>query len=271
MEHLLTADALISLLTLTLLEIVLGIDNIIFISILAGKLPDPAQQKRARTLGLAAAMITRVLLLLGISWIIGLKNDLFAVFGVGFSGRDLILLAGGLFLVAKSVSEIHGKLEGHEEAHGTTKKVQSLAAIIVQIMLIDVVFSFDSILTAVGLAEHVEIMIVAVVIAIGIMMIFAKTVSDFVHRNPTIKMLALSFLILIGFLLVVEAFDTHVPKGYVYFAMAFSLLVELLNMRMRKKGGGAVELKNSRLPNEGAPALESSGAPTGATIHGREG
>ncbi|SDL75967.1 Membrane protein TerC, possibly involved in tellurium resistance [Catalinimonas alkaloidigena] len=258
MQHLLTTDALVSLLTLTLLEIVLGIDNIIFISILAGKLPE-SQQGRARTLGLFAAMGTRILLLLGIAWIIGLKADLFTVFGIGFSGRDLILLAGGMFLIAKSVSEIHGKLEGQDESVQSNRKVISMGAVIVQIMLIDIVFSFDSILTAVGLAEHVEIMIAAVIIAIGIMMLFSKAVSDFVHRNPTIKMLALSFLILIGFLLVVEAFDVHVEKGYVYFAMAFALIVEILNMRLRKNDG-KIELKNSTLPSVETPVHEKPNA-----------
>ncbi|SDJ97338.1 Membrane protein TerC, possibly involved in tellurium resistance [Catalinimonas alkaloidigena] len=241
MSHLFTTDALLSLLTLTLLEIVLGIDNIIFISILAGKL-QRSQQKRARTLGLLGAMFSRIALLLSIAWLTRLRTDLFTLFGHGFSGRDLILLAGGLFLIAKSVSEIHGKLEGADESYDVTRKVRSLGMAIVQIMLIDLVFSFDSILTAVGLAQHVEIMIAAIVLSIGIMIGCAGAVSAFVDRHPTVKMLALSFLIMIGFLLTLEAFAVEVEKSYVYVAMAFALGVELLNMRLRKKSADHVAL-----------------------------
>jgi predicted tellurium resistance membrane protein TerC len=234
MAELLTVDSLISLLTLTLLEIVLGIDNIIFISILALKLP-ANEQSKARTTGILLALGVRVLLLFGITWIVSLQEDLFTIFNMGFSGRDLILLVGGLFLIAKSTSEIHGKLEG-EEVHATsTKNITSLRSVIIQIVLIDIVFSFDSILTAVGLVKQVEIMIIAVVISMTVMLFFAKAIGEFVNRHPTIKMLALSFLIMIGMLLVAEAFEYHVPKGYVYFAMAFSLGVEFLNMKARKK------------------------------------
>ena len=230
----------ISLLTLTLMEIVLGIDNIIFISIVAGKLP-VEQQGKARTIGLMLALIFRVILLLFISYIVGMKDPLFTLdlpFGFddfAVTGRDLILLGGGLFLIAKSTTEIHGKLEGEEEDHTVKKVVTSLGKVIFQIILIDIVFSFDSILTAVGLVDHVTIMIIAVVISMGVMLAFSKAISDFVNNRPTIKMLALAFLIMIGFMLVLEALHQHVPKGYIYFAMAFSLSVELLNQRLRKK------------------------------------
>lgn len=235
-----SVDTWISLFTLTLMEIVLGIDNIIFISIVAGKLP-ASEQGRARTIGLMLALIFRVILLLFISYIVAMKDPLFTLdlpfmesdFGV--TGRDLILFAGGLFLIAKSTTEIHGKLEGEEESHNVTKVAQSLSKVVAQIILIDIVFSFDSILTAVGLVDHVTIMIMAVIISMGIMLAFSKVISDFVNDHPTIKMLALSFLIMIGFMLVLESLHQHVPKGYVYFAMAFSLVVELLNMRLRKK------------------------------------
>ncbi|MFC5270532.1 TerC family protein [Adhaeribacter terreus] len=239
----------ISLLTLTLMEIVLGIDNIIFISIVAGKLP-VEQQGKARTIGLMCALVFRVILLLFISHIVAMKDPLFTLdlpfiendFGV--TGRDLILFAGGLFLIAKSTTEIHGKLEGEEEEHNVKKVAQSLGKVIFQIVLIDIVFSFDSILTAVGLVEHVTIMIIAVILSMGVMLAFSKAISNFVNDHPTIKMLALSFLIMIGFMLVLEALHQHVPKGYVYFAMAFSLAVELLNMRLRKKTK-PVELRDS--------------------------
>ena len=236
-----SVDTWISLFTLTLMEIVLGIDNIIFISIVAGKLP-ANEQGKARTIGLMLALIFRVILLLFISFIVGMKDPLFVLdlpFGLqdfGVTGRDMILFAGGLFLIAKSTTEIHGKLEGEEEEHNNvTKVVHSLGKVVAQIILIDIVFSFDSILTAVGLVDHVSIMIIAVIISMGIMLAFSKVISDFVNNHPTIKMLALSFLIMIGFMLVLESLHQHVPKGYVYFAMAFSLLVELLNMRLRKK------------------------------------
>jgi predicted tellurium resistance membrane protein TerC len=241
MEELFTSAALVSLLTLTALEIVLGIDNVIFISIIAGKLPE-GERDKARNLGLLIALLVRVALLLGITWIIGLTTPLITL---GFlewfdldphlSGRDLILLVGGLFLIGKTTSEIHHKLED-SGAHGqVVKQGLTMGSAILQIVLIDIVFSFDSILTAVGLVKHVEIMIAAVVISLGIMMLAAKSIGDFVERHPTLKMLALSFLVLIGFLLVIEAFNVHVPKGYVYFAMAFSFIVELLNMKARKK------------------------------------
>jgi len=233
MENLLTADNLASLFTLTLMEIILGIDNIIFISIIASKLPG-GKQKRARQIGLFLAMGVRILLLMGIGLIIRSKNDLFSVAGNGISARDLILLVGGLFLIGKTVSEIHGKLEGESES-GVVAKKASFSSILIQIVLIDIVFSFDSILTAVGLSDHVEIMIGAVILSMVVMMVFARRISIFINRRPTLKMLALSFLILIGLLLVAEAFDVHVPKDKVYFVMVFALVVEMLNQKMRKK------------------------------------
>ena len=240
LEHLLTSEALVGLLTLTLMEIILGIDNIVFISIVAGKLPEK-DQPRARMLGLTIAMFFRIGLLLGIKWLMGLQSDLFTVFGEGFSIKDLILIAGGLFLLGKSVTEMHSKLEGFEE-EDMPSKARSFFSVIVQIILIDMVFSFDSILTAVGLAEHVEVMIVAVIISMVIMIIFAGKISDFINKRPTVKMLALSFLILIGFMLVMEGIGQHINKGYIYFAMAFSLIVEMLNQRLRKDTP-AVELR----------------------------
>lgn len=235
-------DTYVSLLTLTFLEIILGIDNIIFISILTGKLP-PNEQGKARTLGLALALIFRVILLLCISWIAGLVNPLFTVFGFAVTGRSLILILGGLFLLYKSTVEIHEKLEGEEEkaASADDKKVK-LSGLLVQIILLDLVFSFDSVITAVGLVEHVSIMIIAIILSMIVMLIFAKSVSEFIHRHPTIKMLALSFLLMIGLLLFLEGLHIEVPKGYVYFAMAFSFLVELLNIKLRKKSK-PVELK----------------------------
>lgn len=227
-------DTYVSLLTLTFLEIVLGIDNIIFISILTGKLPAD-QQEKGRVTGLILALFFRIGLLLGISWIAGLVEPLITVFGLSFSGRDLILLAGGLFLMIKSVLEIHEKIEG-EEGIADKKIVPKYWNIIFQIVLLDLVFSLDSVITAVGLVDHVSIMIVAIVISMIIMILFAGKVSEFIHKHPTIKMLALSFLLMIGLLLFVEAFHVEVPKGYVYFAMLFSFLVEMLNIKMRKKG-----------------------------------
>ena len=232
--HLLTVTGLISLFTLVVMEIVLGIDNIIFISILAGKLPK-SQQARARKIGLSLALLMRIGLLFCISWIAGLQTDLFSIAGKGFSGRDLVLLAGGLFLIAKSTSEIHGKIEGEDDHKNPSLKKITLRSAIFQIILLDIVFSFDSILTAIGLVDEIVTMILAVIISMLVMLAAAKSVSDFVNRNPTIKMLALAFLLMIGFMLVVEAFDVHVPKGYIYFAMAFSLIVELLNQQVRKK------------------------------------
>jgi predicted tellurium resistance membrane protein TerC len=245
MELLSNPEIWISLITLTVLEIVLGIDNIIFISILAGKLPE-SQQRKARQLGLALAMITRVLLLLSLSWIMTLTSPLFnmgewigasdatLLEKLAISGRDLILLVGGLFLIYKSTSEIHEKLEGAEHAQDSKKKL-SFSATIVQILLLDIVFSLDSVITAVGMADHVEVMIAAVIIAVLVMMVSAGAISNFVNRHPTVKMLALSFLLLIGVSLLAEAFEQHIPKGYIYFAMAFSVLVEMLNLRMNSK------------------------------------
>jgi len=233
-------DLWVSLITLTFMEVVLGIDNIIFISIVASKLP-ASEQGRARNIGLMLALVFRILLLLSITWIVGLKDPLFVLdlpWGIddfGVTGRDLILMAGGLFLIAKSTTEIHQKLEGEEEEVGVKKAPKSLLSVIIQIVLVDIVFSFDSILTAVGLVNNVVIMIIAVIISMGIMLAFSKYIADFVNKHPTIKMLALSFLIMIGFMLVLEALHQHVPKGYIYFAMFFSLFVEMLNMRLRKK------------------------------------
>lgn len=232
MAELLTSENLIALFTLTALEIVLGIDNVVFIAILAGKLPEE-QRARARVVGLGLALGARVLLLLGISWVMKLTNDLFELMDKGISGKDLVLILGGLFLVAKSTHEIHGKLE---HAPGETKvRVSSFVSVIVQIILIDVVFSLDSVITAVGMVEEVAIMIVAVVIAVVVMMIFAGAIGRFVERHPAIKMLALAFLILIGVMLLAQGFDQKINKGYIYFAMAFSLAVELLNIRARKR------------------------------------
>lgn len=232
MEFLLTTEGIISLLTLTFLEIVLGIDNIVFISITAGRLP-LADQSKARTLGIALALIARLALLLGVSWIIGLKEPFITVGEFALSFRDLILLLGGLFLLWKSTTEIHAKLEGGSE-HLKDVKVMTLKAAVVQIILLDVVFSFDSILTAVGLVENVVIIVMAIVISLVVMLVFAKKISDFINRHPAMKLLAISFLMMIGMLLVVEALHFHVPRGYVYFAMAFSLGIELLNMRIQK-------------------------------------
>lgn len=233
MEILLQPESWIALLTLTFLEIVLGIDNIIFISIVSNKLPE-AQQPKARNIGLSLALIFRIGLLLGITWIISFTQPLFTIYEIEFSGRDLILLAGGLFLIFKSTVEIHHKMEG-VAAEQSTNAEASLFSVITQIILLDIIFSFDSILTAVGLTDEVLLMIIAVVISIGVMMLFAKSISDFIAKHPTLEILALSFLILIGFMLSIESFDYHVPKGYIYFAVFFSLLVEMLNMKIRKK------------------------------------
>ena len=226
----------ISFLTLTLLEIVLGIDNIIFISILAGKLP-AAEQAKARKLGLSLALITRVLLLMSLTWLMGLTKPLFTlpVLDHGLSGRDLILLLGGLFLIGKSVVEVHEKLEGDDGHASEGKRRVSFAAAIVQILLLDIVFSLDSVITAVGMANNLAVMVAAVVVALGVMLVFAGAISDFVNRHPTLKMLALSFLILIGVTLVGESLGQHIPKGYIYFSMAFAFGVEMLNLRLRSK------------------------------------
>ena len=231
MEWLTNPEIWIGLLTLTALEIVLGIDNIVFISILAGKLPEK-QQDSARKTGLLVAMITRILLLLSLAWIIGLTKPLFTVFSLSITGRDVILIGGGIFLLAKATREIHDKLEG-EGGHAETRATPSYSSVIVQIMLLDIVFSFDSVITAVGMVQQLGVMIAAVVIAVLIMFVSSGPISDFVQRHPTIKILALSFLLLIGFTLVVEGLHQHIPKGYIYFAMGFSVFVEMLNLRLR--------------------------------------
>lgn len=223
----------IALATLTCLEIVLGVDNIIFISILSGRLP-PERQPAARRIGLLLAMGTRILLLFSLAWIVRLTAPLFALRGHEISGRDLILIAGGLFLLAKSTHEIHGRLEG-EEGHGSANAPSSFASVLVQIMMLDIVFSLDSVITAVGMVDQLSVMVAAVVIAVLIMMVSAEPLSAFVHRHPTVKMLALSFLLLIGLSLLLEGFDHHIPKGYIYFAMGFSVFVEMINLRMRAK------------------------------------
>lgn len=244
-----SAQTWISLLTLTFMEIVLGIDNIIFISLVAGKLPE-AQQPRARTIGLMLALVFRVLLLLSITWVVGLKDPLFTLpitaEGWGVTGRDLILLGGGLFLIWKSTSEVHDRFD---EADDTEEEIKAnlarvtLPAVIAQIVVVDIVFSFDSILTAVGLAREVLVMILAVILSMGIMLAFSGAVSNFVNRHPTVKMLALSFLIMIGMMLVAEGLHQHIAKGYIYFAMAFSLLVESLNLRLGRKNRLAAEAR----------------------------
>ena len=233
MDWLADPQAWVAFLTLLALEIVLGIDNIIFISILSGKLPKE-QQPRARFIGLGLALVIRVFLLLTLSWVIGLTAPLFTVLGQEISGRDLILIAGGLFLIAKATFEIHDNLEG-EEGHASARVKASFFSVIVQIILLDAVFSLDSVITAIGMVDRVELMISAVVVAIAFMMFFAAPVGRFVGRHPTVKMLALSFLLLIGLTLIVEAFEVHIPKGYIYFAMGFSVFVEMLNLRLRKK------------------------------------
>ncbi len=233
MEWIFEPQSWVALVTLTVLEIVLGIDNIIFISILAGKLPRN-QQSRARSVGLSLAMLTRIALLFSLTWVMQLTTPLFTTLGNEISGRDLILLFGGLFLVAKATHEIHNKLEGEEGE--TSKSVKpSFTSIIVQILLLDIVFSLDSVITAVGMANILAIMVTAVVIAVGFMLLFARPISNFVDRHPTIKMLALAFLLLIGVTLIAEGFDQHVSKGYIYFAMAFSVFVEMLNLRLGKR------------------------------------
>jgi predicted tellurium resistance membrane protein TerC len=232
LELLTDPEAYVSLATLTAMEIVLGIDNIVFISILAGKLPKE-QQEKARRLGLSLALVMRLGLLLAISWVMGLTEPLFEVLGKAFSGRDLILLGGGLFLVAKATHEIHDKLEGGREERKISGASQ-FGMILVQILLLDIVFSLDSVITAVGMARHIAIMVVAMVVAVGVMLVFAGRIGDFVERHPTMKILALSFLLLIGVMLIAEGMGQHIGKGYIYFAMAFSLGVELLNMRVRK-------------------------------------
>ena len=241
MEWIADPQIWIAFITLTVLELVLGIDNVIFISILSGKLP-VEQQPRARLIGLSLALVMRILLLMSLSWVIGLTDPLFRALGQELSGRDLVLLVGGLFLIAKSTHEIHGSLEG-EEGAGSRKAYSGFTSVIIQIMLLDIVFSLDSVITAVGMVNNLWIMISAVVVSIIAMMLFAGSIGAFVMRHPTVKMLALSFLLLIGVTLVAEAFDQHISKGYIYFAMAFSVFVEMLNMRIRK-GGKPVQLNN---------------------------
>jgi predicted tellurium resistance membrane protein TerC len=242
MEWLSDPQAWIALLTLTALEIVLGVDNIIFISILVGRLPE-AQRARARRLGLAFAMLTRIGLLLSLAWVMTLTAPLFSVIGKEISGRDLILIGGGLFLLWKSVHEIHNSLEGEVEEHAAGAIRAGFAAVIVQIAIIDIVFSLDSVITAVGMVEQVQIMVIAIVAAVGVMMFAAGPIGDFVDRHPTVKMLALSFLILVGMALIGEGWDLHIPKGYIYFAMAFSVGVEMLNIRMRARRQEAIRLR----------------------------
>ena len=233
MEWLADPQVWIALATLTALEIVLGVDNIIFISILVGRLPEH-QRNRARVIGLGLAMGTRILLLLSLAWIMTLTEPWFSVLGKGISGRDIILIGGGLFLLWKSVHEIHNSLEGAMDGQGTVVQA-TFGAVLVQIAIIDIVFSLDSVITAVGMVDQVQVMVAAIVIAVLVMMFAAKPIGDFVDRHPTIKMLALSFLIMVGMALVAEGFDFHVPKGYIYFAMAFSVGVEMLNLRLRKR------------------------------------
>jgi predicted tellurium resistance membrane protein TerC len=235
MEALLSYDGLIALVTLSAMEIVLGIDNLVFIAILTGKLP-AARQRLARRLGLSLALLTRIALLFAITWIMGLTAPLFSVLGRGVSGRDLILIVGGLFLMFKATWEMYDKLEmGDGDAPASRGRGRALALVVVQIMLVDIVFSLDSVITAVGMADHLEIMVAAVAIAIGVMLVSMEAVAGFVERHPSIKILALAFLLLIGVMLVAEGMGRHVEKGYIYFAMAFSLIVELLNMRYRRK------------------------------------
>ncbi|MBN2515247.1 MAG: TerC family protein [Deltaproteobacteria bacterium] len=244
MAWILEPQAWVALVTLTALEIVLGIDNIIFISVLVARLPSARRQK-ARIIGLALAMISRIILLLAIVWVMGLTKPWFSLLSHEFSGRDLILIAGGIFLFVKSTFEIHDSLES-AEVHEMGRMAASFAGVLVQIMVLDIIFSLDSVITAVGLAQHVQIMILAIVIAVGVMMFSARPIGDFVDTHPTIKMLALSFLILIGVTLVAEGLDFHIPKGYIYFAMGFSVCVEMLNLKIRKRQLEPVKLRKSR-------------------------
>ena len=231
MDAFLTSEGVLALVTLTFLEVILGVDNVIFISILSGKLPQ-AQQLKARRTGLLGAMVMRILLLLSIAWIIRLTAPLFTVLGWEISGRDLILIGGGLFLLGKATVEIHDRLEGEQE-HGSARVAPSFGAVIAQIMALDLVFSLDSVITAVGMAEDITVMVAAVVLAVGIMMVSAESISGFVNRHPTVKVLALSFLLLIGLSLIGDGLDMHIPKGYIYFAMGFSVFVEMINLRLR--------------------------------------
>src|SRR5687768_1830723 len=259
MEWLSDPQAWIALATLTALEIVLGVDNVVFISILAGKLP-PEKRAKARQVGLGLAMFIRILLLLSISWVIGLTAPLFTVASQEISGRDIILFLGGLFLLAKSTHEMHGQLEG-DEGHASTRVAASFTAVIIQILLLDIIFSLDSVITAVGMADDIGVMITAVVVAVGFMFVFAGAVSGFVEKHPTVKMLALSFLLLIGTSLVAESFDLHIPKGYIYFAMAFSLFVEVLNLKLRKSRKAPVDLHAPYAADKAEPAVSTSASP----------
>ena len=252
MSTLAQPETWIALLTLTALEIVLGIDNIVFISILSGKLTGPSRQQ-ARVLGLGAAMVTRILLLLSLAWVIGLTQPVFGLFGLEFSGRDLILIGGGLFLLGKSTQEIHDKLEG-VEGRRNAAALPSLWGVVVQIGLLDIVFSLDSVITAVGMARDLWVMITAIVIAVGIMMLASGSISNFVEDHPTIKILALSFLLLIGMSLVAEGMGLHIPKGYIYFAMGFSVFVEMLNLRLRARGETPIQLREAY--TQEAPSLD---------------
>jgi predicted tellurium resistance membrane protein TerC len=260
MEWMSNPESWIALLTLTVLEIVLGIDNIIFISILAGKLPKE-QQAKARKVGLGLAMFIRLALLASLAWIARLTDPLFTVFNQEISGRDLILLVGGLFLLAKATHEIHDKLEG-EEGHASAKVAASFTSVIVQILALDIVFSLDSVITAIGMADELAVMMAAVVIAVGVMFVAAGPISNFVERHPTVKMLALSFLLLIGMSLVAEGFDQHISKGYIYFAMGFSIFVEMLNQRLHKVAKPPVHLhqRYSETP-QATSASASAGTP----------
>ena len=251
MVNWLSPEILIALATLTFLEIVLGVDNIIFISILSGKLPQE-QQLRARRLGLLGAMLTRVLLLFSLAWIVKLTTPIFTALGHDVTGRDLILIGGGLFLLAKSTFEIHERLEG-EEGHGSGRVVSSFVSVIIQIMLLDIVFSLDSVITAVGMVDELWVMIAAVIISVGIMMVAAEPISAFVHKHPTVKMLALSFLLLIGMSLLLEGFGQHIPKGYIYFAMGFSVFVELINLRLRARTIAPVHLREAYIKDKQTP------------------
>jgi predicted tellurium resistance membrane protein TerC len=242
-------QAWIAFLTLTALELVLGVDNIIFISILVGKLPQE-QRKQARLLGLGLAMFMRIALLFSLSWVIRLTSPLFTIFGHGISGRDLILIIGGLFLIAKSTHEIHQKLEG-EAGEASSRVRPSFTGVLIQVLLLDIVFSLDSVITAVGMVDRIEIMVTAVVVSVGFMMLFAGSISAFVDRHPTVKMLALSFLLLIGVTLIAEGFDQHISKGYIYFAMAFSVFVEMLNMKLRKSHAAPVKLHEPYVDTSG--------------------
>lgn len=251
MDWLSDPQAWIAFATLTALEIVLGVDNVVFISILAGKLP-VEQRDKARRLGLGLAMFVRILLLLSIAWVVRLTAPLFTVLSQEISGRDIILLVGGLFLLAKSTHEMHGQLEG-EEGHSSGRVIASFTSVIIQILLLDIIFSLDSVITAVGMADDVGVMVSAVIVAVGFMLVFSGSVSRFVDKHPTVKMLALSFLLLIGVSLVAESLNFHIPKGYIYFAMAFSLFVEVLNIRLRKSRQPPVHLHSAYL-EEGNPS-----------------